>query len=418
MNTTDFRTYFDTLRKKRLGIAVLFCVCALAFAVIFTIQCYFLHTQYEVRFDLYLYGSGAPAFLFWSIAATCLLLFGLSFAFPREAFQEETEPLLFSQRALFLCIGLAHLFLLGYLLLSPTRVFSSVLVTVLTVITAVGCVAYGLFASEVFLRHRQSSPYFGLTTQFCAIAFWLVRIFSLYFDRTTPMTSPLKMLEMMAGFALCFYLLCAIRRVIGIPLPRLQWAVNGIAFLLASTLGGSRVYLWILYPNHFSVDTLFGILALIWGIVIGIELWQGCVTRLLHRYTDYLVFGVLTTAVNFICYFLLTRFFEIPVLSANIAAFIVSVLFAYAVNKLFVFETKRHRHSALLLESVSFFVSRIATLLLEELILFVFVEKLLFYDLAIKIIAAVIVVITNYLTGRFFVFRKESSAEKSVEKST
>ncbi len=415
MNTTDIRNYFADLRKKRLGIVSVFLLCAIAFAVIAAIQCYFLNTQYEIRYDLYLYGSIAPSFLFWSLSAVCLAVLALTFAFPKESFQEEVSAPLASQRALFLCLGFGHLFLLGYLLLSSARVFDSLLITILTVLFTLGCAAYGLFSSELFLRHRQSSPYFGITTQLIAILFWLLRIFALYFDRTTPMTSPLKTLEMTVGFFLCFYLICNIRKTIGTPLPRLQWAVKGIAFLLSAVFSVSRLYLLVLEPQSFSVNTVFGLLALLWAAVIGVELWQACVTRLLHRYTDYLIFGVLTTAVNFLCYFLLTRLLQTPVLTANIVAFVFSVLFAYTVNKFFVFEAKRRHTKDLLIEGGSFFLSRMATLGLEELILYVFVYLLACNDLITKIIAAVIVVVTNYFTGRFLVFK---NAKETAKKST
>ena len=55
----------------------------------------------------------------------------------------------------------------------------------------------------------------------------------------------------------------------------------------------------------------------------------------------YVFFGVLTTIVNFITYFLFASVFGINYLISNIIAWFVSVLFAYITNRIWVFESKR-----------------------------------------------------------------------------
>ena len=54
----------------------------------------------------------------------------------------------------------------------------------------------------------------------------------------------------------------------------------------------------------------------------------------------YVFFGVLTTIVNFITYFLFEGVFGINYLISNIIAWFVSVLFAYITNRIWVFESK------------------------------------------------------------------------------
>ncbi len=54
----------------------------------------------------------------------------------------------------------------------------------------------------------------------------------------------------------------------------------------------------------------------------------------------YVFFGVLTTIVNFITYFLFASVFGINYLISNIIAWFVSVLFAYITNRIWVFESK------------------------------------------------------------------------------
>ncbi len=403
MNTADFTSFFADLRKKRLGLAIVFALCALGAGVSAILQCYFLNTQYDIFYHVYDFGSRAPSLLFSICLCVCVLILGCALLLPKSKFmQEETEPIA-SVKALWLCVGIGQLFVAFYLIaMSQNGIFSFLLIFA-SLVSALYCV----LASGVFATVTDKLPLLRIWTQFGVLAFFLVRIFELYFDMTSPMTAPLKTIEMITALALCLYLLCALRADLEIPFVRLSYALCGIAFLLCTLCGVGSAYLWILAPAHFTQATAFALLYLTWAILLGVKLWHACIGSFFRRMTDYLVFGVLTTAVNFLCYFLLTRWTSMPLLVANILAFVFSVLFAYAVNKFFVFEEKTRHGKALLYESGIFFASRIFTLGLEELILWSFVYLLDQYDLVAKIIAAVVVVITNYLTGRFLVFQKK-----------
>ncbi len=122
----------------------------------------------------------------------------------------------------------------------------------------------------------------------------------------------------------------------------------------------------------------------------------------------YLFFGVVTTAVNFVVFLVLRRAFGVDELSANLVAWIVAVLVAFFTNRSYVFaSTEQDRRK--LFEFFRFVGSRVSTLLLEEAAIFVFVTWLSYYDVAVKAIVAVAVVILNYIFSRFLVFRKQKS---------
>lgn len=55
---------------------------------------------------------------------------------------------------------------------------------------------------------------------------------------------------------------------------------------------------------------------------------------------SYLIFGVLTTLVNYVSYFGATKLFRINYLVVNVIAWFISVVFAYVTNKFWVFENK------------------------------------------------------------------------------
>ncbi|MCI8698146.1 MAG: GtrA family protein [Oscillospiraceae bacterium] len=128
-----------------------------------------------------------------------------------------------------------------------------------------------------------------------------------------------------------------------------------------------------------------------------------------HReIVSYIFWGVMTTAVNYAAYFLLRNVFLVPLVAGNAAAWAVSVLFAYFVNKLFVFRSKDWAWRVALRELWQMVASRIFSLGLETGILWLFVEKLLLNEFIVKLAANVLVVIVNYVLSKFIIFNKKT----------
>lgn len=120
----------------------------------------------------------------------------------------------------------------------------------------------------------------------------------------------------------------------------------------------------------------------------------------------YLIIGVLTTVINYIIFAILVKLANIDMHASNIIAWIVSVIFAYFTNKLFVFESKSFEFKVIGKEVLSFGAARVFSLLLEEVILYIFVNLLNMDELIIKLIANVIVIIVNYILSKFIIFKK------------
>ena len=121
----------------------------------------------------------------------------------------------------------------------------------------------------------------------------------------------------------------------------------------------------------------------------------------------YLIFGVLTTLVNYIVYYLLYRFTGLDALIYNTIAWLAAVIFAFFTNKLFVFESKSFKSSVVFREFLTFVSARIVSLLLEEAFLALTVKVMGIHELISKLIISVIVVIVNYFASKFFIFKKE-----------
>lgn len=119
----------------------------------------------------------------------------------------------------------------------------------------------------------------------------------------------------------------------------------------------------------------------------------------------YVFFGGCTTLVNIITYYLCAHLFEFNTSISTIVAWFLSVLFAYITNKLFVFESKSFNKNIVIKEVFSFFGCRLATGILDLIIMVIFVDYLLMPDLIIKIISNIIVVILNYVASKLFIFK-------------
>lgn len=122
---------------------------------------------------------------------------------------------------------------------------------------------------------------------------------------------------------------------------------------------------------------------------------------------NYLIFGVLTTVVNLAFYWLFTDVIGVYYITSNVIAWVVAVIFAYVTNKLFVFESKSWEFKLVLKEVISFGTARVLSLLFETGFLALTVEVMGVPKFIAKVIAAVFVVIINYVASKLFIFKKK-----------
>lgn len=120
----------------------------------------------------------------------------------------------------------------------------------------------------------------------------------------------------------------------------------------------------------------------------------------------YLIIGFFTTFLSLVTYFLLTYFIldvsnDFELQSANVISWSIGVIFAYYTNKKIVFKYKSKNK---LLDFGKFVGSRISTLILDIVIMFVFVSLLQFDDVIIKFISQLVVIVINYILSKYIVF--------------
>lgn len=143
----------------------------------------------------------------------------------------------------------------------------------------------------------------------------------------------------------------------------------------------------------------------------------------------YLIFGVLTTIVNWGSYALLANAGKMSVFVSNLISWVLAVAFAYITNKLWVFESKSWKADVVIKEAISFVASRGITGVMEivavplmaklgfDSIFFGILKsggitaKILYTDgIYSKVAVAVIVVILNYVFSKLIVFKKKKES--------
>lgn len=132
---------------------------------------------------------------------------------------------------------------------------------------------------------------------------------------------------------------------------------------------------------------------------------------LLIRYREvlsYLIFGVLTTVVNYIVYLPAYNMLGFSAAISNAIAWVVAVAFAYVTNKPFVFKSNDWSAKTVIPELTKFVSCRIASGVAETLILLVTVDLLGWNGNLWKLLTSVLVVILNYIASKLVVFRGAS----------
>lgn len=134
------------------------------------------------------------------------------------------------------------------------------------------------------------------------------------------------------------------------------------------------------------------------------KLWS-----LYRKYEDfvrYVFFGCCTTAVNYAVYFLSYYLFKIPNVPSDILAWIISVLFAFVTNKLFVFQSRTKKLKVVLFEFVSFVGCRALSGVVDVWLMHLTVDSLHLNAAVMKVAVSVVVAIMNYIASKLLVFSR------------
>ena len=122
----------------------------------------------------------------------------------------------------------------------------------------------------------------------------------------------------------------------------------------------------------------------------------------------YLVFGALTTAVNYMVYLPCYTLLNFSATVSNVIAWVAAVAFAYLTNKPFVFKSHDWSAKTVFPELARFLGCRIGSGAAETWILFLTVDILGWNGNLWKLATSFLVVLLNYVGSKLFVFKKTS----------
>lgn len=133
------------------------------------------------------------------------------------------------------------------------------------------------------------------------------------------------------------------------------------------------------------------------------------IRALVVKYWDiltYLVFGVLTTVVNYLVYLPVYNLLGLSAAVSNVVAWVAAVAFAYLTNKPFVFKSHDWSMKTVIPEMSKFVGCRVASGAMETVILLVTVDLLHWNGNIWKLVTNVLVMLVNYFGSKLLVFKK------------
>ncbi len=123
--------------------------------------------------------------------------------------------------------------------------------------------------------------------------------------------------------------------------------------------------------------------------------------------------GVSTTVINLLTYHILLFVLDYKI--ANLIALIVSKKYGYFANKTIVFRSKTRTVRSFFMEVIRFILARGFTALVDYFGLILAVEAFGFDKIISKYVLQIIVIIINYIMGKYMVFRNEVEDDKYGE---
>lgn len=132
------------------------------------------------------------------------------------------------------------------------------------------------------------------------------------------------------------------------------------------------------------------------------KLWERFVNR---ETVSYFIFGVLTTAVDWLVYPLM-RWMGHSVAWSSVASWAAAVLFAFVTNKLFVFQSYSFSLKGLGREFFSFVSCRALTGAFTVVAMVLIVDVLGWNEWIGKIAVSATSLVLNYILSKLFIFKK------------
>lgn len=137
--------------------------------------------------------------------------------------------------------------------------------------------------------------------------------------------------------------------------------------------------------------------------------WGWSMYRKYQEAIDYLFWGGVAFVLSMVLFYIFANMMMIEEQIANVITWIICVIFTYLTNRTFVFKSKTKGMKAITKEFTEFTTARLATLVLENIVLFICIDLLLWNNMIAKLIGQFLVIVSNYILSKLWIFKKKEN---------
>lgn len=124
----------------------------------------------------------------------------------------------------------------------------------------------------------------------------------------------------------------------------------------------------------------------------------------------YVIAGVSATGVNLVTFAFLRKWFDFGLTFSNFLAIMLAMVYAFVMNRHFVFHSEKNGTSQVLSEAIQFFGGRVFTMMIEIVGVFIMYQWFDFSDMAAKFVTQGITLVINYVVSKFIVFKERDES--------
>ncbi|MBQ7615518.1 MAG: GtrA family protein [Butyrivibrio sp.] len=121
----------------------------------------------------------------------------------------------------------------------------------------------------------------------------------------------------------------------------------------------------------------------------------------------YLFFGGLTFFLSIFLFWFMDSVMHLNELVNNTIDWVICVAFQFFTNRTWVFDGKVDTKKDFLKQAGAFTAGRLFTLVVEDLLIFIFITLMGFPKMPVKLGATFVVIVLNYVISKLIVFRKK-----------
>ncbi len=145
--------------------------------------------------------------------------------------------------------------------------------------------------------------------------------------------------------------------------------------------------------------------------------WKGLYKKYdayLKELARYIGFGIGSLIINIIAFWAYNDALGVHYLIANVIAWVLSVIFAFVTNKVFVFNSRSWKASVWIKECISFMTARMITGVFDMVVMVVMVDLLNANEMLAKFVANFFVIFTNYGISKLWIFKETGAWGKDT----